>query len=312
MQNSKPNPKRKFAENALLHTYKRTRDGGVLFYRPIDHLVYYTLQSVLSRRHKVRVLGSSHMFTHVHEGAYSEDIVQLSAYEHDLSLIFAREFNREVGRSGPLFAARYGSAPKRSDKDKRSCLIYIFNNPVEKKLVTKAQDDRWTFLPYYDREYPFSRRPVIRNSRKQLLDAIHLVEHEYRSGRYLRYNLLNHLFSKLDNEEQEQLTDFIIQRYFFFDRKACEELFDDLEKMVRATEFTTGKEFELGEVFDPYSDTPYREMCSLVRQHGLLGAGLPFLRYPEERLARMAQYLLEHTDASEKHVARFLHWRGNS
>lgn len=309
MKNEVQRPKRKYAENALLHTYKRTRDGGVLFYRPTDHLVYYTLQSVLSRKHKIRVLGSSHMFTHVHEGVYAEDIIQLSSYEHDLSLLFAKEFNRETGRSGPLFAARYGSAPKRNDKDKRSCLIYIFNNPVEKKLVAKAQDDRWTFLPYYDREYPFSRRPVIRNSRKQLLDAIHLVEHEYRSGRYLRYNLLNHQFSKLDDEEKEQLTDFIIQRYFFFDRKACEDLFEDLAKMVRATELTTGKEFEVGEVFDQYSDIPYRDMCSLVKHHGLLGAGLPFLRYPEERLARMAQYLLEHTDASEKHVARFLHWQ---
>ena len=278
MQNDK---RRRFAEEALQHTYKITRDGGVLFYRPIDHLVYYTLQSVLSRRYSLRVLVTSHMYTHAHEGIYAEDIVQLSAYEHDLSSLYVREFNRETGRRGPMFARKYGSAPKRSEKERRSCVIYILNNPVEKKLVSKAREDRWTFLPYYDKEYPFSRKPVIRYSRKPLVDAIHLVEHECRCGRYLRYSFLHHLFSKLDDEEREQLTDFIIQRYFFFDRRGCEELFGSLEKMMQATELTTGKEFDVGEEFEPFSDIPYREMCSLVKRHGLLGAGLPFLHLPE-------------------------------
>lgn len=307
MENDKKNQGRRFSEDALQHTYKITRDSGVLFYRPIDHLVYYTLQSVLSRRYSLRVLVTSHMYTHAHEGIYAEDVVQLSSYEHDLSLLYAREFNRETGRKGPVFERKYGSAPKRSEKDRRSCVIYILNNPVEKKLVSRAREDRWTFLPYYDKEYPFSRKPVIRYSRKPLVDAIHMVEHEYRSARYLRYSFIHYLFSKLDEEEREQLTDFIIQRYFYFDRRACEELFGSLEKMMQATEWTTGKEFDVGEVFDPSSDIPYREMCSLVKRHGLLGAGLPFLQLPEERQVRMAQYLAQHTSANEKQVSRFLH-----
>ena len=305
MQNDKQ--RRRFAEDALQHTYKITRDGGVLFFRPIDHLVYYTLQSVLSRRYSLRVLASSHMFTHVHEGIYVEDIVQLASYEHDLSSLFAREFNRETGRRGPVFARKYGSALKRSDKDKRSCLIYILNNPVEKKLVSRARDDRWTFLPYYDKEYPFSRRPIIRYSRKPLVDAIHLIEHEYRAARYLRYGFLHFLFSLLDGEEREQLTDFIIQRYFFFDRKTCEGLFGSLDIMMQATELTTGKEFEVGEEFEPFSDIPYRQMCSLVDRQGLLGKGLPLLQLPEERQARLARFFLENTSVNEKQVARFLH-----
>ena len=196
--------KRRHAEDALQHTYKITRDGGVLFYRREDHLVYYTLQSMLARKHRLRVLGSSHMYTHVHEGSLPEDLVQLSAYEHDLSSTFARNYNRETGRSGALFDGHFGSAPKKDEKKMRSCMIYIFNNPVEKKLVKKAREDRWTFLPYYVEEYPFSRRPVIRYCRKPLVDAIHIVEHEFRSGRYLKYNLLHHLFSSLNGEEKEQ------------------------------------------------------------------------------------------------------------
>ena len=299
--------KRRGGLDALHHTYKITKDRGVLFYRREDHLVYYTLQSVLSRKHRLRVLGTSHMFTHVHEGILAEDLMQLSAYEHDLSSVFARGYNRETGRNGSLFDGRYGSAPKRGDKDRRSCMIYIFNNPVEKKLVAKAQDDRWTFLSYYDREDPFSQRPVIRYCRKPLVNAIHLVDHEYSTGRYLKYNMLHHLFAALDDGEKEQLTDYIIQRYFFFDRNACEELFGSISRMLESTNLTTGKEFEMKEVFDSYSDIPYREMCSLVEKYGLLGAGMPLLRLSEERKTKLASFLLKKTSADEKQVARFLH-----
>lgn len=301
------NTKRRTAQDALHHVYKITRDKGVLFYRAEDHLVYYTLQSVLARRHRLRILGTSHMFTHVHEGTLPEDLVQLSSYEHDLSLIFAREYNRETGRAGSLFERPFGSAPKRSDKERRSCMIYIFNNPVEKKLVQRAEEDRWNFLAYYEKDYPFSRRPVIRYSRKPLVEAIHLVEHEFQSGRYLRYNLLHRLFSGLNEYEREQLIDFVIQRYFFFDRRACEELFGGIPQMIKATALTTGKEFDVGEEYDPYSDVPYGEMCTLVEKHGLMRMGLPFLHLSEERQTRLASYLAQHSGATAWQVARFLH-----
>lgn len=299
--------KRKTAQDALYHVYKITRDRGVLFYRPDDHIVYFTMQSVLSRRYRLRVLGTSHMYTHVHEGAFPEDLVQLSEYEHDLSSIFAKEYNREVGRSGSLFERPYGSAPKRSDKERRSCMVYIFNNPVEKKLVRRAQEDRWNFLAYYEKEFPFSKRPIIRYSRKQLVDAIHLVEHEFRAGRYLGYKMLHRVFAELNAAEREQLTDFIIQLYFFFDRRACEDLFGSIPQMIKATELTTGKEFDVGEEFDPYSDIPYHEMCALVEKHGMMGAGVPFLHLPEERQMRLASYLAQHTNATAWQVERFLH-----
>ncbi len=299
--------KRRTTKNALQHVYKITRDRGVLFYRREDHLVYYTLQSVLCRRYRLRVLASSHMFTHVHEGTLPEDIMQLSAYEHDLSSIFAREYNREYGRRGALFSGRFGSAPKWSGKEKRSCLVYIINNPVEKKLVSRAVEDRWCFLAYYEKSYPFSKAPVIRYSRKQFVDAMRVVKHEYVAGRYLRYSLLRNLFEGLTEEEREQLTDYIIQVYFFFDREACEELFGNVQRMMETIAVTTGKEFDVGEEFDPSSDVPYLEMCALLSRHGMMGQGMPFLHYADEQMLRLRRYLLRNTGASERQVARFLH-----
>ena len=186
-------------------------------------------------------------------------------------------------------------------------MVYIFNNPVEKKLFRRAQEDRWNFLAYYEKDFPFSKRPFIRYSRKQLVDAIHLVEHEFRAGRYLGYKMLHRVFAELNAVEREQLTDFIIQLYFFFDRRACEDLFGSIPQMIKATELTTGKEFDVGEEIDPYSDIPYREMCAIVEKHGMMGAGMPFLHLPEERQMRLASYLAQHTGATDWQVARFLH-----
>lgn len=298
---------RKTADGALYHTYKITRDRGVLFYRSIDRLAYYTLQSVMSRKHHLSILASSLMFTHIHEATVPEDIVQLSSYEHDLSTTFARAYNRATGRSGPLFSPLYGSAPKRKEKDRRSCLIYVWNNPVEKKLVRRADEDRWTFLAYYEREYPFSSKPIIRQSRKDLVDAIHLAEHEYKSGRPLSFPLLFQLFSKLTAPEQEQLTDFIIQRYFYFNRQACYELFGSYDNMVKATEISRGADFDINEEFDPYSDVPYREMCKITAGYGLLDQGMPLFHLPESRLDRLSAYLRSRTNASNSQVSRFLH-----
>ncbi|MEE3482366.1 MAG: hypothetical protein VZQ80_10340, partial [Lachnospiraceae bacterium] len=89
---------------------------------------------------------------------------------------------------------------------------------------------------------------------------------------------------------------------------SCEELFGSLGRMVSATELTTGKEFEVGETFEPFSDIPYREMCQVADQYGLLGPGMALLRLPEVRKARLAQLLRQRTSASDVQVARFLHY----
>ena len=233
---------RKVPEGSLQHIYKITSDGGVLFYRTIDHLVYYSIQSVMARRHNFPVLATCHMFTHTHDLCAPVDPAQIARYEQDVNSIFTREFNRETGRRGQLFRKPFGSAAERSDKDKRSALVYILNNPVEKRLCRCAVEDRWTFLAYYEREYPFSSKPVLKKCRWVLRDAIRMVDQEYRAGRYLKYALLHRLFAKLNSIEKEILTDHVIQRYFFFDKEACYRLFGSWEQMTVAADASKGKE----------------------------------------------------------------------
>ena len=308
MNQRKTHPIRRVPSGSLQHIYKITADRGVLFYRIIDHLVYYSIQSVMARKHCLPVLCACHMFNHTHGLAAPVDPLQLIAYEHDVNTVFVRSYNKETGRTGPLFQQPFGSAPKWTEKDQRSALIYVCNNPVEKRLCQQAIEDRWTFLAYYEQEYPFSKRPYLSEARRSLREAIRMIDNEFRAGRWLNYPMLSNLFSPLGVLDREQLTDYIIQRYFFFDREACYRLFGGWEEMMGAIRLTKGREFEVGEKFEPYSDIAYREMCAEVNRYDLLKQGLPLLGLPPGRKQSLAAYLERVTSAEKNQIARFLHF----
>ena len=299
--------RRKVPEGSCQHVYKRTVDGGVLFYRVVDHLVYYTIESIMARRHNMSVLVTCHMFTHTHDLIAAADPSQLSAFEHDINSIFTREYNTETCREGRLFERPFGSAPKRTDKDKRSAAIYILNNPVEKHLVRRAIEDRWTFLAYYDDAFPFSSKPMLSQCRWALRNAMKEVDMEHRCGRYLGYAILHRLFDGLSEDERWQLTDYIIHRYFYLDVNECSKLFGSVERMVRTADETKGKEFDIGEEFDPSSDVPFREMCGLAGRAGLLKAGSSLWQLSGVRLEDFSRNMQRRTGATDLQVNKFLH-----
>lgn len=279
----------------------------MLFYRVADHLVYFTVESVIARRHNLPIQASCHMFTHTHDMVAAADPSQLIAFEHDLNIIFTREYNEETGRKGRLFEGPFGSAAKCSEKDKRSALIYIFSNPVEKKLVRRAIDDRWTFLAYYDNAFPFSSKPMLSQCRWALRNAMKEVDIEYRCGRYLGYAILRRMFEGLNEEEPWQLTDYIIHRYFYLDVKGSSKLFNDLSGMVKTVDETKGKEFEVGEEIDKWSDVPYREMCIAAGRAGLLRPGFPLWNMSASKIEEIGRKLQSKTGATDLQVANFLH-----
>lgn len=297
--------KRNVSPQSFQHVYKICVDGGVVFYRTVDHLVYYTIESVMSMRYKIPVLARCQMFNHTHKLCAPVDPQQLADCESNINIAFSREYNKEYGRTGRLFRGPFGSAPKWTDKDRKSALLYILNNPVEKKLCRRAVEERWTFLAYYQQDYPFSKKPVLSKARWALRNAMKIVESEFKGGRYLRYALLNRLFETLIPEEQEQLTDYIIQLYFCFDREACCQLFESLQQMAAAADVSKGKEFDVGEEFDPSSDVPYREMGQIAMRYHMQGPGL--FKLSDSRRERLATYFRQRTAASEVQIARFLH-----
>lgn len=297
---------RKFFQGAWHHIYVISQDGGVLFYRITDRLSFYTVISVFARRYHMIVVGLAIMFTHFHMMLKALDLTQLQSFMQQVLSTFSRILREDRDLAGTTFKRPFGSAPKVSTKERRSSLIYLYNNPVEKKLCQRAVDDRWTFLAYAREPFPFSSKLVKRNVRYALRTACDTVDREEESGRYLRPALLRRLFEPLTRAEQEQLTDYIIQKYQFIRFEEAVSLFDSMDSLLLATEASSGKEFDVGEEFDPSSDVAYREMCSMAARAGLFKDWRLLHLSGEEKARWIRQFRLS-TCASEKQVKKFLH-----
>lgn len=297
---------RKFFPGAWHHVYVISQDGGVLFYRITDRLTFFTILSVFARRYNVTVIGVSIMFTHLHLMVRALDLTQLKAFMQQVLSTFARIVRDDREVSGAIFKRPFGSAPRSSSKDRRSSLIYLLNNPVEKKLCSRAIEDRWTFLAYARKDFPFSERLIKRSVRHCLRNACDAVDCEFFAGRYLRPSRLRKLYEPLTRDEQEQLTDYIIQKYQFLNYEEAVGLFDNFNALLLATEASAGKEYDVGEVFDPSSDVAYREMCMVAARAGLFTNWRLLHLSPVER-QRWYQQFLTTTNASERQVRKFLH-----
>ena len=301
--------KRAFQSNIIIHCYQRSADGGVLFYSYSDYLVWFTHLCIAAKRYKVTILAACPMPDHVHLSVSASSRKRLADFEQRWTGDFAREHNKVCHRNGPVFASPFGSSLKKTDKSARSNIIYVGNNPVERRLAEKAEDYRWTFLAYYNSPHPFSKPLIIRDSRWPLRKAVKEVKAQFKAGKPLSYALLKRLFKPLTNDECQQFTDFIINTYNVIDYEAAIRFFGSYEDMLMAMHSTTGSEYDLNEVFIGKSDLHFKKMTSIVMRelkpddiHDILALD-PIQKYEVFKLIRKG------SEAMSEQIARFLHMK---
>ena len=179
--------RRKFYKNTLTHCYQRTKDDGVLFYTYSDHLVYFTHYCTVARKHHVKVFAMCQMPDHVHDSVMTDRKENLERFKCETNTSFSRKHNERFHRKGAVFEGPYGQAPKFEEKKARSNLVYVLNNPVERKLVKEAEKYRWNYLAYAGSDHPFSEKLVIREARWPLQTAVKEVKAQFRAGKPMGY-----------------------------------------------------------------------------------------------------------------------------
>ena len=288
-----------------MHIYQRTRNGFNLFYSLEDFLVFFTIVSVQVRKFGINMLGLCLMIDHIHILASAENLSQISQFISAYTSIFVKEFNEVTGRKGPLFEAKYGSALKLELKRIRSAIAYLLNNPVEKKLCTKAQDYKWNFLKYLD---PNKKRQIgsKRNLSRPLQRALTIVDDAYKKNKHLRYQLLTNLFKQLNPTEKELLSDYIITIYLPIDKKVAQKFFKSYDDMVLAVNSNTGTEYEITEAHFSKSDIQYREILQYLKTLNITDAK-SLISAPDERKVKLASQLKRFTSATTIQIKKFLH-----
>ena len=299
--------RRKFIKGILNHCYQRMEDGGVLFYTYGDHLVYFTQYCVMARRYNIQVLALCQMPDHVHDSVIANRKQDLEKFKQYTNSGFVRKRSEKFGLSGPVFESTFKSVPKIGDKKARSNLVYVGNNPVEWKLVTRAEQYRWNYLASAVSDHPFSEKLVIRNARWPLQKAVREVKSRFNEGKPMNYAALHRFFQPLDRKESLQLADFIITTYNVIDYQAAIRFFDSYEDMLIAMHATTGSEHDLNELFIGKSDAPYNKMTVVLLRERAVKDIHEILSLSIDEKYELFLLLRRETEAPAEQIAAFLH-----
>lgn len=293
-----------FIPSAVQHIYQRSLDKGVIFYTLEDRLVYYTLAAVNAKRRGVTVCAASIMFTHIHQSLRSRTLYDLRMYLHDTNSSFSRLYNAHYSRKGPLFDKAPGRSQKKSSKEMRSNLVYVFNNHVEKRVCKSAVQERWSFVAYSLSDHPFSDKINPRKSSKPLKKALRLVDRRIRKMKGLEYSDLDRIFGSIEDKEREQFIDYVISHYAWIDFSEGISLFGSRESMILTLDSTVGGEYEINEYYTKHPDTPYIELIALAERNGFID-GVHSM--PESEKADLIILASQATSASVHHLESFFH-----
>ena len=178
----------------------------------------------------------------------------------DVLSVYSKSDAIVCNRKGELFNIHFGSAPKKDSKAVRTNIIYIGNNPVERKLCMNAAEYRWNYLAYAVSTHPFSEKLVIRKASWAMKKAVKEVKDEHRRGKPLTYALLQRLFGTLGQKEKNQLVDYIITTYSVIDYDYASRFFGGYDNMIKAMGYTTGKEHDIQEIIVGKSDVCYQKI----------------------------------------------------
>lgn len=144
-----------------------------------------------------------------------------------------------------------------------------------------------------------------RNASKSLRRAWEFIDGEALAGRYLHPSALRQVFDPLSRREQEQLADYLIGAYRFIDYKDMLSLYDSKQDLLLATQASAGKEFDVGEVFDPDSDIAYCEMVRVAAKQHLLDNWKLLHLNPVEQ-SYWGRVFKRTTSATEWQIKKFL------
>lgn len=128
---------------ALHHVHNRGNNFGVVFFCDSDRELFLTLLEEAARRFQWIVIQFCLMTNHFHLLIETPVTPTLSGGMKWLTQTYVQRINKKYGRVGSLFQGRYKNHLVEDGTYLLEVLRYIANNPVEAKIVERAEDWKW-------------------------------------------------------------------------------------------------------------------------------------------------------------------------
>ena len=299
--------KTRFKRNTVIHIYQNTINGGLIFYSTEDFLVFFSIFSILSLKYKVHVLGLCLMIDHIHVLLTADSYEIMRDFVKEYTRLYSKAFNTDINRKGKLFNSPFGFSCKKYDKNVRTAIAYLYNNPVEKQLTVRALDYKWNFLAYGREEYPFSEKIILRNSSWALRKAVEEIRYVCSKREPLNYVLLRRVMEKLGKDEKDSLVDYIITLYNSIDYSKCVSYYGDFDKMIMAIDSNTGSEYDIKEDKSVKTDVPYRDILRQVRENGFSENVKKVIMLNSEDKIKLIGGLQYMKDTTSYHIYKYFH-----
>ena len=298
---------RRVVEGEVHHIYQKTRSGVVIFYSLRDYLVYFTIFCTLADKMDVAVLALCPMLDHLHSACRFMNLEQMVKFVQQYTRIFAKEWNHSRKRKGALIRERFGSAVKIGNKVVRTTINYNYNNPVERKICSRAEDYRWNFLKYYRNRNPYSQPLDESSASHKLRRALQDVRATHKKGEWVHYAQLDLWMNGLTSVEVQQLADYIITTWNIIDYVGAISYYGDFDAMLRSFHDNTGSEYDIREDKDTYSDAVYADCTHILMSQGYISSvrEIPGLAF--QRKMDLYKVLSARTTAKPVQLNKYLH-----
>ena len=123
----------------------------------------------------------------------------------------------------------------------------------------------------------------------------------------IKYRQLIRMTRKLNENEFEQLVDYIITAYLPFDYNNLSSHFKSYDSMLLAMDSTTGDDYDIKESRDGFSIMSFREMRTyFLRRMPMYEIRKVTALSLEDKMV-LYKELLENTSATGKQICNFLH-----
>lgn len=138
-----PRQARQVAESGVYHVMLRGVNRDVIFLDDDDYEGFLRAMVATKGLSHCHVLAYCLMPNHIHLVLHPTT-ESLGKVMKRLGVRYANRFNRKYGRTGHVFQDRYKSRPVETDAYLVTLSRYVWNNPVEAKLVVRAEDYPWS------------------------------------------------------------------------------------------------------------------------------------------------------------------------
>lgn len=299
--------KRKYCFDGVDHVYQITADRGICFYTSADCLVWFTLMCVMARRYNIRILAVCIMLNHCHILLKAPSSYALSSFMRDLTSLFTRMYNKKYRISGSLVGGQFNNAGKRKDQKIKDIIVYIYNNPVVKHAVPRAEQYRWNFLAYMQSSNPFSEVIRQESCSEELIRAMAAVRMRRKVGRPVDYHFFSGPYARLREKEKRQIIDYIVSEYNVIEYATIERMWGSYQGLCYTLSSISGSEYDIKEEYVEEDYRRYYRMIRLAKDAGydLSRRRLNGLTLDEQ--IRLANLFFNEAGASRTEISKFLH-----